>query len=916
MPQQPALHPRQSPQTSTDAPKPPPTLRARARAGVGRSSPRPPHPPLVPTPTPHALAPLRRQHLPDTPLEEGALAAWPPACPIFLSVVCEGVDDPHAAASLYAATEARRHAHMSAVTSEGGAKTETMPQQSTHSIEFDTSWLDKLAAPCPDAAAEVRMIGKSVCRIAPVRTAAHAVTQSVFKDKHDGVSSLACLVHAAVTSCQVLAPSRQYAIAPATTHPSGVGRGLDGANGPPLPPPTHSAVAPEAPAAPAYGSPMWQPASPSPLWCDEGSLQLSVQHAHALEAHIGAHVASVGRRLRGQIGQMDAAIPGLSLSGRATGARAQGGAGEETWDGVQAWPSPAPPEHAARQLGTLIATFSEAAAAFHDLVGALAQCELAIACEALAPSQRALESQAASCHLVARQMAFEQRKGTIPPVPPGWQERDSIVHRSARRLGGAARAAGRLCAVNVFEEPRALHEAVATKPAGHPPTRPALPSHVPRLDAASLAADLAAVSPATDWAERMSRRATDDAAANDAMPAASAPPRGAPAPATIPAAALPLATAAHAEGEGGGAPDAFAGVGGAAAVMYDWQVVSEPTSSEEMPSLVEDVYASNPDALPPPWTAVPDGGGGGREDVPTGGSDCKDAPIDSESNGGTQSATSEPEPSPVGGGGKCTHLIVLTHGYAGSAYDMRLLCSYLQVQAPRAAFLISQANQQAVSVPISEMAARLASEVDAFIKESRRQLQLEKLSFVCFSISGVVLSAALALPAMAKYRDQLHTLAAISSPLMGLLMPCSTLTVSSGLWFFAHVAGDRTLRELCFEDKEYDTPIVCRLHMQGSFPRFRHVILVGSHQDKFIPLYSSHMQPPPDLVDTDPRAIRCALPSWPRRGSRPPPCGAPPRVAMPCTRPVTNQLEALPRPKLPAVTRHHNSGRFAEGVPY
>ena len=32
------------------------------------------------------------------------------------------------------------------------------------------------------------------------------------------------------------------------------------------------------------------------------------------------------------------------------------------------------------------------------------------------------------------------------------------------------------------------------------------------------------------------------------------------------------------------------------------------------------------------------------------------------------------------------------------------------------------------------------------------------------------------------------------------------------------------------------------------------MILVGSQQDKFIPLYSSHMQPPGNLAESDPRA--------------------------------------------------------------
>ena len=49
----------------------------------------------------------------------------------------------------------------------------------------------------------------------------------------------------------------------------------------------------------------------------------------------------------------------------------------------------------------------------------------------------------------------------------------------------------------------------------------------------------------------------------------------------------------------------------------------------------------------------------------------------------------------------CTHLVVLIHGYAGSAYDLRLLCSYMQLELPLAAFLMSQANQQWCAAPRS-----------------------------------------------------------------------------------------------------------------------------------------------------------------------------------------------------------------------
>ena len=269
--------------------------------------------------------------------------------------------------------------------------------------------------------------------------------------------------------------------------------------------------------------------------------------------------------------------------------------------------------------------------------------------------------------------------------------------------------------------------------------------------------------------------------------------------------------------------------------LSDWQVVTEALLDLPVPSLIEDEYAPKTPTKTAPSTA------------PANGLSSHAAP--------SAAATSVPA---VGVGGEngsgCSHLVVLVHGYSGSAYDLRLLCSYMQLQLPHAAFLISQANQQRVNISIEMMAERLAAEIDGFISASKRQLVLKRLSFVAFSIGGCVLNAALTLPPLQKYRHLLHTLAAISCPLLGLLVPGTSFAVSSGLWFMAKVAGDKALKQLCFADTHDDGPVVWRLNGKGVFPAFRHVILVGSRQDKFIPLYSSHMQPPGNLPDSDPRA--------------------------------------------------------------
>ena len=139
-------------------------------------------------------------------------------------------------------------------------------------------------------------------------------------------------------------------------------------------------------------------------------------------------------------------------------------------------------------------------------------------------------------------------------------------------------------------------------------------------------------------------------------------------------------------------------------MMMTWQVVSEALLDAPVPSLIEDDYA--PEEAAPSPTPHANGRGGGANGLPTlsgmgaaAGAAAAGAPAAGENGTGGGGG---------GGGGGCSHLVVLVHGYSGSAYDLRLLCSYMQLQLPHAAFLISQANQQRVNMSIELMAERCA----------------------------------------------------------------------------------------------------------------------------------------------------------------------------------------------------------------
>ena len=94
----------------------------------------------------------------------------------------------------------------------------------------------------------------------------------------------------------------------------------------------------------------------------------------------------------------------------------------------------------------------------------------------------------------------------------------------------------------------------------------------------------------------------------------------------------------------------------------------------------------------------------------------------------------------------------------------------------------------------------------------------------------------------------MHTFASISGPLVGYPLPSSSSIVKSGMWFMANIVKDVTLAQLCLADADEPADslvgqISADQHPDGG-PRFRHVLLVGSQQDKYVPLYSSLLHMP------------------------------------------------------------------------
>ena len=203
---------------------------------------------------------------------------------------------------------------------------------------------------------------------------------------------------------------------------------------------------------------------------------------------------------------------------------------------------------------------------------------------------------------------------------------------------------------------------------------------------------------------------------------------------------------------------------------------------------------------------------------------------------GSSSGSSSP---PKSVSSEDVHVLVLVHGLQGSSYDLRPLRTALQVTHPDLIFLASQSNQDCTDDDISIMGKRLGAEVNKFLKQHDQHLS--RLSFVGFSLGGLVIRAAL--PYLQKYTDRLYTLLTLSTPHMGYVGNSSRL-VEGGLWLLQRWNAEATaLRQLTHGDSDReDTTYLMTLARQQGLEKFRYIVLASSAQDSYAPFESARIE--------------------------------------------------------------------------
>jgi triacylglycerol esterase/lipase EstA (alpha/beta hydrolase family) len=112
------------------------------------------------------------------------------------------------------------------------------------------------------------------------------------------------------------------------------------------------------------------------------------------------------------------------------------------------------------------------------------------------------------------------------------------------------------------------------------------------------------------------------------------------------------------------------------------------------------------------------------------------------------------------------HIYVLVHGLGGSQTDLLAFKNYISFVNPNSDFIISSKNAAKNSEnDINELAENLAKEIHEDMKFHDIR-SVGKISFIGFSLGGIIIRAAL--PLISKFKSKFHGFISLATPHLGL----------------------------------------------------------------------------------------------------------------------------------------------------
>lgn len=188
------------------------------------------------------------------------------------------------------------------------------------------------------------------------------------------------------------------------------------------------------------------------------------------------------------------------------------------------------------------------------------------------------------------------------------------------------------------------------------------------------------------------------------------------------------------------------------------------------------------------------------------------------------------------------HLVICVHGLDGNSADLRLVRTYLELGLPMVnfEFLMSERNQGETFEDFETMTDRLVSEISYHIEVFA--LKPAKISFIGHSLGNIIIRSALTRPEMKPYLNQLCTFLSLSGPHLGTLFNNSGL-VNMGMWFMQKWKKSGSLLQLSMKDTaDVRQSFLYKLSQKPGLEFFKHVLLFGSLQDRYVPIHSARIE--------------------------------------------------------------------------
>ncbi|OMJ80490.1 hypothetical protein SteCoe_19239 [Stentor coeruleus] len=189
---------------------------------------------------------------------------------------------------------------------------------------------------------------------------------------------------------------------------------------------------------------------------------------------------------------------------------------------------------------------------------------------------------------------------------------------------------------------------------------------------------------------------------------------------------------------------------------------------------------------------------------------------------------------------KSGHVVFLVHGFGGSAMDMRKIRSHLSVFNKSLTVVCAYSNEGKTNGDIRKMGKRFAKEVNVFASEYFSNDKLNKISFIGYSLGGIIIRAAL--PLLDQFYDKFGFFITLSSPHLGTLANSSYL-VDAGIWVLRKLKKTISMKQLSMKDeKDIFQTYLYQLSNSNGIEFFKNVAFVSSLQDKYAPFDSTRVE--------------------------------------------------------------------------